>query len=265
MLYRHWDKRVTSFITNYYKAMLTGHITDVHNMRVDMKKIMTLIALFEKFGKLEKGFRKDAHLLDELFITSGKLREAQVNIKFLEKHHPVDFGLIGYMRRLEIKQEMCLRNFYLESACFDVAKLETVSENIKKLLSGMDIDRFKTVTKKFIRRKLEKIRDLKPDLQNLICANNIRKNLKSVATVVTLLYLIQSDEEKIKFLADLNRTEKMLGAWYNKKVILASIDRYISWSEKANDTPLNSMQQMRLTVGEECDNLNSQFLRNWPL
>jgi hypothetical protein len=266
VLSRFFDKRISSFLLNLNNAILTGYISDIHKTRVEMKKLMTLLSLFNQFGKKKPGIKKkETRLFNKLHQKSGKIRETQLNLQYLEKYHAGNFEMLAFRNKLEQDEKIFLRNFLTASSSFDIRKLEKVSSMINDLITRMDIDQFIRIGRKFIRRKMEGIKQLQDDMHNRRNAHKIRKHLKSVATVVTVLYLIHPDQSSIKYLSNLNRTEKMIGAWHDKVVFLSSIERFIRKSARNSDQTMLSVQQLKTTISEECDNIYGQLSRSWVL
>jgi hypothetical protein len=261
-----FDKRISSFLFHLNNAKLAGYISDIHKTRVEMKKLMTLLSLFSQFGKEKLGLKKkETRLFNKLHQKSGKIRETQLNLKYLEKYHVGNFEILAYRKKLERDEKIFLRNFLMASTGFDNRKLEKVSTRINDLIARMDIDQFIAVARKFIRRKTEEIKQLQDDMHDRKNAHKIRKRLKAIATIVTVLYLVHPDQSSIKYLSNLNRTEKMIGSWHDKVVFLSSIERFIRKSAGNSDQTIMSVHQLKTTVSEECDDIYGQLSRSWVL
>jgi CHAD domain-containing protein len=263
-LLRFFNKRVSSFLANFQKARMTGYVTDIHNSRVEMKKILTLVSLFEKVGKENGVLRNRSGVFRELFRQSGKVREIQLNLKALEKFHPGDYGLISFRHDLEREEKKCMREFICTASKFKIGKLEKISVEVTRLIREMDTVRFRLVAKKFLDKKTEKIRLLQSDLQDISNSHKIRKHLKSIATVVTAMYLLKPEERAIKQLAELNRSEKMIGAWHDQVVFLDSIDKYIKNTQSDEPSGI-SINQLREKVNEQAALMFGQFSADLPV
>jgi CHAD domain-containing protein len=259
IVFRYYARRISSFQTNFRKARTAGYISDIHQMRVEMKKIMTLLSLFGKVGKKGSGFKRDAARLEVLFSKSGKVRESQLNLKYLRKFGIRDFEMLALKDKLEAVEKENLRDFLIEAGEFDEKLLDRVGSKVVSIVEEMSKDRFISAAKRFIRRRMEKISRLQSDLENEKNVHRIRKHLKAAATVVTTLYLVQPDDSSIKLLSDLKRTEKVIGSWHDRRIFLQFLDRL---TDKPHEAPLQlppTVEQFRVKIIAECEELFLQF------
>ncbi|MEI7982797.1 MAG: hypothetical protein WCI71_14185, partial [Bacteroidota bacterium] len=87
-LYRFYRKRIASFLASLYKASITCDDKDIHKARVDVKKIFALFHLFELV--LSDTFKQENHypLLKQIFAHSGRIREIQINLGWVDHYGP---------------------------------------------------------------------------------------------------------------------------------------------------------------------------------
>jgi CHAD domain-containing protein len=259
VLCRFYGRRISSFYENLQKARLSGYKTDVHKLRVDLRKLITLVDLLEACGKprLKSGeYRK---ILKDLFGEAGKLRETQMNLSFLDQCQPHDFDLLAFRYQLECEEKKHLRNFQHTASGIDEKSISAFSKKIYHRIEKLDYKKFRQIAQKLISKKGETISLLRADLEKKKNAHRIRRHLKSIATVVTVTYLIKPDEDSIHYLSDINRTEKMLGNWHDKMIFLRAIDRFLAHSLKDLDRKVLSVQQLKATTSEACDAMLAQF------
>jgi CHAD domain-containing protein len=263
ILFRFYENRVSSLLSNLEKSRITGHRKDIHQLRLDMKKIMTLLALFRKLDMKGCRLKNDTGILDDLFRKSGKIRESQLNLRFLKSFGAVDFDVLAFRGMLETEQEQDLRDFLLTANALDIKQLGNISSRIFQLIRNRDLKTFTKVADRFIRRRMKKVGELHDNLSNEKNAHKIRKHLKSAATVVTSSYLVRPDEGLVKFLSDLKKTEKLLGSWHDRVVFLAALDRFTGeYSETPGIQPKN-IDHIRNKISDECNNLFGQLSLNW--
>jgi CHAD domain-containing protein len=263
ILFRFYENRVSSFLSNLEKSRITGHRKDIHQLRLDMKKIMTLLALFKKLDMKGYRMRKDTGILDDLFRKSGKIRESQLNLRFLRDFGTVDLGVLSFRAMLEAEEEQDLRDFLLTANSLDTKQFEKISSRISHLIRSRDLKTFRTVADKFVRRKMKKIGGLHDSLSNERNAHKIRKHLKSAATVVSSIYLVHPDEELVQFLSDLKKAEKLIGSWHDRVVFLDALEMFTGGHPVAAETDPKKIEEIRQRINEECSNLFMQFSQNW--
>src|SRR5947199_747934 len=77
-LYKHYNKEVGSFFEDLEKTRTDPNIKNIHNLRVDIKKVKSFFHLLEIL--FPKKFKAEGHApqFDVLFKSAGDVREAQL-------------------------------------------------------------------------------------------------------------------------------------------------------------------------------------------
>ena len=258
-IYRFFYKRIDLFLFHFQNARHTGFISDVHDTRVEMKKLITQIDLL-KSQFPEKVFSKEeGRKLKELFRRMGKLREVQVNLKILSQRFSADFRILDFRHHLEQHEKKCLRNFILEAYAFDQEICDRILSEMKLVLKRVDQDRFVKLSKKYIKKKSERIKDLQPGMNDISNAHLVRKHLKSIAVVQTMIYLLRPDKETLTALTELNRNEKIIGAWHDKMVFLDSLEKYLEEIGNPPDQMLMPIYDLKNEITKECEEMFQRF------
>ncbi len=243
--WRFYKKRTASFLANLYSASITGSEKDIHKTRLDMKKIYALLEMFEMLNP-EKFNQDSFGVFKALFNFSGKIRELQVNQLVLLKYGPETPGTLVFARYLRAREHKLAKQFITVVQNFDEKKLKKSERSLKKLCNEIKIKTIKTRLEKFILKKARKISLLRNYPSNPENIHGIRKQLKAMVTILTLVSMVYRDEKQDAILGKLNQTEMLIGSWHDNQVLMDYIDQFI---------------RRRKTISRE-HQLNLQSLRN---
>jgi len=243
--WRFYKKRTTSFLANLYKSSITGDEKDIHRTRLDMKKIYAILELFEM---LDPGNfnQENFEIFKVLFRFSGKIRELQVNQLVLLNFQPFLPGTKLFAKYLRARENKLSKQFISVVQKFDEKKLKKSERSIKRLCKNIRIKTLRERSGKFIEKRAKKISLLRNYPSNPENIHGIRKNLKSMVTVLTLVSMVFRDEKQDAVLGHLNQTEMLIGTWHDNQVLINYIDHFL--------------QRMRKTGREQ--QLHLQLLRN---
>ena len=248
-LFQFYRKRTSSFLAGIYKATITGESEDIHRLRVDVKKIYALYSLFEMIEPDQ--FRKQVrfHLFTNLFKLAGRIREIQVHMIFLAKpkYKKTDFS--SFISFLKEQESLATRNFLLAIKDFDDKELKSTEKEIRKICLDIPVKKLSLKSEDFIKKRAKKIQSLQTEDAGVENVHKIRKHLKAMSTVSTLVSTIKPDEKLDLIISGLNKTEMMIGEWHDKIILIDIIDLYMKNqnAELVNGlNPLNSFRQSLL-------------------
>lgn len=224
--WRFFKKRLTSFQSNLYKSSITGEERDVHRTRVDMKNIYAILEMFEMLEP-EKFKPENYDVLKSLFRFSGRIRELQVNQIVIMKYGPRNKGSAAFSKYLRSRELKLSKQFISVVREFDEKKLRKTERAIKKLCDGIKVKTLKSRTEKFIRKKAKRIGLLRNYASNPENIHGIRKQLKAMVTILTLVSMVFRDDRQDAILGKLNQTEMLIGDWHDNQVLMEYIDIYL--------------------------------------
>jgi CHAD domain-containing protein len=248
-LFQFYRKRTSSFLAGIYKATITGESEDIHRLRVDVKKIYALYSLFEMIQpdlfKKQTRFR----LFTNLFKLAGRIREIQVHLIFLAKpkYKKTDFS--SFITFLKEQESQATKDFLLAIKDFNDKELKSTEKEIRKICLDIPVKKLSLKSEDFIRKRAKKIQSLQTEDAGVENVHKIRKHLKAMSTVSTLVSTIKPDEKLGLIISGLNKTEMMIGDWHDKIILLDIIDLYMKNRKEVSDDgliPLNSLRQSLL-------------------
>ena len=259
-LYLFYRKRTASFLANIYKASITGYFNDIHRARLDVKKI---VAFYEFFDLLFPGAVKDRvhrKLFEPLFSYAGKIREIQVHYIHLEDPELKEHLPASFRSWLEEKEQYATRKFLKTIKKFDDERLANAERVVKRVCYSEAFGTCGTKTRKFIQQKVKKIETLLSGELDDTVLHKVRKQLKTISTVGTLVSSMQPDSWLERLIATVTATEVMIGEWHDRVVLLHDIERFTATVKGISESDLTRMNLLREAVLVQKNGYTRQFL-----
>lgn len=256
LFYRFYRKRISSFLVTVYKAGITGKDKDIHKLRVDLKKVN---ALFNFFGMLEfSGFSigKSARHFRDIFRQAGKIREMQVNLRYLEQTDASVPGILSFRRFLKKEQKKYIKEFIAAIARFDEKKLKPVDRSIKRCCRLMDSAGIMTRSGDFLHKKSCLIRTLAEHPENDENIHRIRQELKKMGAISSLLLQVGPGQDIRQLVAKLNETEVLIGEWHDRVVLLDSMEHFVRSSAGMDERSSAGLKRLKESIATD----NSEIL-----
>ncbi|MCX6288055.1 MAG: CHAD domain-containing protein [Bacteroidetes bacterium] len=242
--WRFFKKRITSFLANLYRASITGDERDIHRTRVDMKNIYAILEMFEMLNP-EKFNPENFEVFKALFSFSGKIRELQVNQLVIEKNGPETVGMSFFIKYLRSRENKLSKQFISVVQQFDEKKLKKSERSMKKLCQEIKVKTLRARSEKFIVKKAKKISLLRNYPSNPDNIHGIRKHLKAMVTILTLVSMVFMDEKQDAILRRLNQTEMLIGNWHDNQVLIEYIDQFLLKTKKVSREYQLQLQVLR--------------------
>jgi len=259
-LYRFYRKRSTSFMAHVYKASITGDSRDIHRARLDVKRIFALYGLFEMLDPSIFKHRGGYKLFRPLYRQAGKIREIQVNYLLLENEKPASAEYGSFIQWLREEEHTAIQKFLQMIKNFRETELSDTDKTIEHICHSSSIFKLRSKTTAYIRNKARLVQDLQLNEPGEDDIHTIRKTLKTMATICTLVYSVKSGKWLDEVITSLNKTEMMIGDWHDRVVLKAAIERFLKGNEKVPAGELNSLNVLKQKLDAENLNLVQHFM-----
>jgi CHAD domain-containing protein len=241
-LYQSYGK---SFLKHLHSAKdLDADV--IHDLRVDVKRLRSVLRLLDYLGEEKKSGKKTLKLLDPVFKKAGDLRNISLNLKQCRSY---DNRLIrGFREYLKDKENKMEEKFTEKVKEFKGKKLKKATshmvENLKKLKTDDVIENSDTYTGKLMKR----VRILNRQMKNDESFHEVRKKLKDIKAVKQLEEELgvkngTSEAKKIKLL------EEKIGRWHDRIIFMEETEKYLA-EKKKSDRPLAKLI-MDIKAGNE--------------
>jgi hypothetical protein len=226
-LIRFYRKRTASFLANIYKAGITGASKDIHLARLDVKKIFSILDLMRivrSKGMEDPGYEK---IFNKVYKASGRIREIQVNLGLLDKKEFNIYNLDPFKEELLLTEKELTWEFLKSIRKFNERKLARNEKRIKEEVREITSIVLNKKTEKYLQTKTRLILRLIDTAVNDKKAHEIRRHLKELSTVLSLLYLINPDTHPEELIRGLNKSERLIGDWHDRKVLADSMKLFL--------------------------------------
>ncbi|MCK9203387.1 MAG: hypothetical protein M0P58_02995 [Bacteroidales bacterium] len=258
LIYR---KRIASLLANIYKAGCTRDPRIILRVRLDLNKIYALFGLFEMIDP--NAFKKQAHylLFKKLLKYAEKIRHVQVNYLLLDKNDyytPKNNPFILWLNKEEIN---ATHKFLKAIKLFNDEELSETEKKIEKICYSNSMLKLRSKTDAFIFRKAVAVDTLLSD--NIIMdkkLNKVKRHLKLMSTVCTLVITVKPKIKLDRIVTALNRTEMMIGDWYDGVILQEAIGRFLRLDAPESIEERNPLTQLRQQIIDHDQNLVQHFL-----
>jgi uncharacterized protein (UPF0216 family) len=259
-LYRFYQKRISSFLVNIYKAGISADSKDIQRARLDIKKIFALYSLFEMLDpdafKKKGGFK----LFRPLYRQAGKVRDIQVNYLLLADEKTTVAAPDGFIHWLKKEERHAIHKFLQLEKEFRNSDLKATDKVIQKICHSSSIFKLRSKTGEYIKRKADKILEVQSAELNDKDIHKIRRHLKAMSAIATLVYSIKPVNKLDLVVSALNKTEMMIGDWNDRVVLKEAVERYLSRNNPDSKEEFNSLILLNQTLIGYNHNLVQHFM-----
>lgn len=211
-----YRKKFDSFLI-YLSVLKDLKQDDVHQFRVLVKKIKSLLLLVEEMNSNTEEGLKMLEQFKKLFRYSGRLRAAQIGMDLvMESSFEIAPEVIQYF---EEKKENAIQKLVKQIHKFDIPKFKKRAMQICLAIDELDFSAIKDLTDQIIHNELEIVRKLFNSSHGENYHHEIRKLLKVIKTLHHLILSTDKDEKRQIAVDIVSRTETLLGNWHDYKVL----------------------------------------------
>ncbi len=259
-LYRFYRKRTWSFLANIYKASITADSKDIHRARLDVKKIFALYDLFELLDP--HGFRKLAghKLFRHLYRQAGKIREIQVNQLLMSGGGFEKFSCDQFSEWIRAEEHRAVKKFVRAVKKFSESDLDKTDKDIRKICHSNTMSKMRSKTEAFIRNQAKKLDELQDSDQSEGKTHQLRKHLKSISTITTLVYSLKPSKLLDLIITSLNKTEMMIGEWHDRVVLKGAIERFVKSDIKKSREESEALENLKASLEAEAQKFVVHFM-----
>ncbi len=226
----YYQHLLISFTTYLKNTAEQQGMEDIHQMRVNIKKIRTVLNVLEISSNHE--YHKQEHLIlfHNLFQAAGKMREAQLNLSLIEKRKVA--YMLPYTEYLLQIQKNASEELGKEIQLFNSSKFDVLNKDLLIKCKGIADQAIAKEALTFVSDKLQKVIKLKARTQNDILLHKIRKHLKQVSEILTLLNEIHCGKEVKHLKSVVKSLASTTGKWHDIKVLIDSMNDFMQQDPK---------------------------------
>jgi len=240
---------------------------DVHQMRVEIKKLNALIRMLESvIEEFEiKQLRKS---LSRIFKAAGKLREDHINTN-LAIQYQIDLGTENNNSR-KLKEAKHADKLKTRLELFLKSEWEDLQQQLTDLVVRIDPETVEQSALQFLNAEFELINQLYPEKHNGKVLHKIRMHLKASGYIISLISELNSERNWEEFYNQVKTTESLIGTWHDHvgfRQMLLKIEKLNSdtnQKEQINKVLDILEKDTRVTINEIYHQLSS-VIENQPV
>ncbi len=258
-LFELYEEKIRSFLFYLEKAKKTYLIQDIHQLRVNTKRINAIYQLIESATALN--FNAESHLkpIKAIFKSAGKLREGQVNLELMKTYDLHSDPFMMYSVTLEKSQVKTIRDLKIAVEKFDKISFDHTIGMIKAYCEQIDKSELLDKMDQYIRMKAESIEQLLPKKQHPNNVHRIRMNLKAMEPVLSLFCAANPDKYYQEVVGSLKESALFIGEWHDRMILVKSINKFLENLKPKNKKIQQAMLQLIDQIQNDSDELNEKI------
>jgi CHAD domain-containing protein len=257
-LSNYYSKEIDLFLEHLITANTVLTEKNIHQLRVDIKRIRSVFQFLEVIVKQELNTKQYTHCLKKLFINAGKLREIQVNRVCITKYRFPKEITEKYKKYLSKKEQELSNRLKKTIKDFDDSVLKKSKKLIKKTTFNLNNKKICDESLSYIKDKTRKIEKLLSAGNKPVIIHRIRMQLKSLHTIVSFLQKTNPSEKLEKTLKLIKQTGVLIGNWHDKLILINSLEIFFIKKEKITENELPVLEIILNKIETE----NNLILKN---
>lgn len=231
-LYAEKSQELTKWIE---KSATDMH--SIHEMRRCLKYLYACFDLAVFISPQLSAHQDYYHRLKKIFKAAGMTREAQINKSVFEEHHVSGADAKDYLRFLKAQKQEGKKKLKKAIRHFDAKEAKRTEKEMCTFLKNMNEKLLLEYCTAYIHAQAGKIdRLLKLDNSSTVL-HNIRKHIKSAGSVLHMMSKAQPGRGQAALLRNIEETEKCIGQWHDKRVLLDSLKQFIKKTGGEDGSP----------------------------
>lgn len=259
-LIRYYQKRSASFLLNIYNACITATENDIHKARVDLKKIYALLSFFDMLGLKPFNSKETKKILKEVFAASGKIREIQMNLIYLEGLEETETEIQLYSEYLKSLYKKKTKRFIQSVIRFDEKEFKQIRGSIRQNCRNIKIGKIINKCDDYFQvhsSRISKFRSGSVDIENV---HRIRKEMKNISAIAKLLKYLYVDEFLEKLISEVDKTEVIIGEWHDRVILRDSLEYFMNKEKTKPVRKFIKLEKIKADLDKEIDNLLVRLL-----
>lgn len=220
----YFNERIDTFTTHLNNTQQHFNEYDLHQLRVEIKKMRTLLRLL--IIAVEKEYDKDKFekILRKLFKPGGKIRETQINTA---KASEFKFALADrFNKYLDLKTQKHTEKFRNALSNFIDEDFEKFKKELEAFIEHTDRDQFNASLIQFIGNEFDTIKLLFNEIADERKLHRTRMHLKASGYMLNLVIELWNDDELRVIHQNVKNTEALIGEWHDKIVFKKSLQKF---------------------------------------
>lgn len=254
-LYALYDEKIQSFLFYLEEVKKSYRIENVHQLRVNTKRIDAIYQLIE--SATASNFNAESHLkpIKDIFKIAGKLREGQVNLELLKTYNVNPDAYLAYSLDIEKLQVKTIRELRKTVKKFDRITFDPTIDMVKVYCKQTEQNELMDRMYDYIQMKARSIQKLLQKKQKPKNVHRIRKRLKAIDPILSLLCNTNYEKLNNNSIESLKESALYIGEWHDRIVLLKSINILVENLKGRNRNLKKVFAELSCLIEKDIDEL----------
>jgi CHAD domain-containing protein len=246
-LYKYFKKKIHSILEILKKPESAHKKEEIHKLRVNIKKVRAIFHLLKVLSP--KDFEVHSNdVFTDIYNKAGKIRELQMNRNLFNQYNLIPSNTLPYLQYIKQKERKVIKVLKKNVVGFDHKELNKTSKKLNQLCTEASQKKVTKKFKEFINGEVQKITKLKANIDNPYKTHKLRKHLKSLDAIVTLLFHMEPNGSYKKILASVKQSGIVLGDWHDKEVLIDSLKNFIKKNKNGNKNKFLPIKKLIIQI-----------------
>jgi len=250
-LFNYYKKQAESFVIHIEKAKSIPGEKNIHQLRVDIKKLRAIFNMLQLLFHDKFNADKYYAVFKPIFKNAGKVREVQLNSVLLSKYKLSPSIIKEYNLFFKDKGESSAKKLKIALSDFKTDRLDRSKIKIKKLLHEVKNKKISARHHLYIITEIQQIEQLLPSGNDPAIMHKIRMHLKSLTAIGLLFHNMSPDKELQKLLTLLKKNGTIIGNWHDKIMLAESLELFLTTKNKLSTDDLILLSQVVERIKKE--------------
>ncbi|MBC7486126.1 MAG: CHAD domain-containing protein [Cytophagaceae bacterium] len=216
IFYQHYHEEVKAV-----QKILTSSVSPkkIHRLRVHIKNIKTFLLLFNETAPGQLKIKKFSVFLRKVFKKSGKAREMQLNYSLAKRSNMRKKAAYEKYTHKKISRSKEALKKIISS--FDPKIIRKADRKVNRLCETLSTNYILLQSKQFIAKEIHQV-EIMPEENGNEGFHQLRKHLKAIYAVASVLCKTHTADVLKKELAQLKKTEQAIGRWHDNMMFHVS-------------------------------------------
>jgi CHAD domain-containing protein len=245
-IYKHEDRAFLKFLS----ASKDLQEETIHKLRVKVKHLVSLFKFLEFLSDQKFKQKKHVRFISPVFKRAGKIRSATLNMRLIRAYRSK--GILAFKKQLQEDEKRAESDFLEKVHDFDEKKFERLYKLCLKQFKKQKNGSVLRASKRYVDKLMLAIHMDMTELHNDEALHDIRKKLKDIKTIGTLLEDLSPETRAAEVYKKISALEEPIGKWHDTVSLMEEIQKFMA--THAEDVRTNEQLSafvLKLSSGKE--------------
>lgn len=198
----------------------------IHKLRVKVKHLVSLFKFLEFLSDHAFDRKKHMRVISPVFKRAGKIRSATLNLSLLRPYRSK--AILAFKKKLREDEKKAESGFLEKVRDFDEEKFEKLYRICLRHFKKQETGQVLRKSRRYIGRLISAIRMDMAEISDDEKLHDIRKKLKDIKTIASLLKDLSPGQEAEPPYKKLSELEEPIGKWHDTVSLMEEIGKFMA-------------------------------------